>query len=161
MGERRISESLTLAIGLVLIFGAVYAVLARYALDAFPYSGDEYSLALQGELFAKGLLKAPAPPHIEWLRVDHVDGLLNPKQYFQRLRAGTSGAEPVYLVVEKILARHERLREDWPLDGTTGYEFANLVLGLLIDPAGEAPLTQIYSDFTGERRSFQMAREAG
>jgi hypothetical protein len=72
MGERRISESLTLAIGLVLAFGATYVVLARYALDAFPYSGDEYSLALQAELLAKGLLKAPAPPHLEWLRVDHV-----------------------------------------------------------------------------------------
>ncbi|HET9993313.1 MAG TPA: glycosyltransferase family 39 protein, partial [Kofleriaceae bacterium] len=72
MGERRISESTTLAIGLVLAFGAVYAVLSRYALDAFPYSGDEYSLALQSELFAKGLLKAPAPQHLEWLRIDHV-----------------------------------------------------------------------------------------
>jgi hypothetical protein len=69
---RRVSESTMLAIGLVLVFGAVYAVLARYALDAFPYSGDEYSLALQGELLAKGLLKAPAPQHLEWLRVDHV-----------------------------------------------------------------------------------------
>ena len=72
MGERRVSESTTLAIGLVLAFGAVYAVLSRYAFDAFPYSGDEYSLALQSELFAKGLLKAAAPPHAEWLRVDHV-----------------------------------------------------------------------------------------
>jgi len=72
MGDRRVLESTTLAIGLVLLFGAIYAVLARYALDAFPYSGDEYSLALQAELLARGMLKAPAPPHIEWLRVDHV-----------------------------------------------------------------------------------------
>ncbi|MEO6772344.1 MAG: glycosyltransferase family 39 protein [Kofleriaceae bacterium] len=72
MGERRITESTTLAIGLVLIFGAVYAVLSRCAFDAFPYSGDEYSLALQAELLAKGLLKTPAPHHLEWLRVDHV-----------------------------------------------------------------------------------------
>jgi len=72
MGDRRVLESTTLAVGLVLLFGAIYAVLARYALDAFPFSGDEYSLALQAELFAKGLLKAPAPAHIEWLRVDHV-----------------------------------------------------------------------------------------
>lgn len=72
MGDRRVLESTTLAVGLVLLFGAIYAILARYALDAFPYSGDEYSLALQAELMAKGLLKAPAPSHIEWLRVDHV-----------------------------------------------------------------------------------------
>jgi Dolichyl-phosphate-mannose-protein mannosyltransferase len=72
MRERSIAESTALALGLVLLFGAVYAVIARYAFDAFPYSGDEYSLALQGELMAKGLLKAPAPAHIEWLRVDHV-----------------------------------------------------------------------------------------
>src|SRR3954465_10011817 len=65
-------RSTTLAIGLVLLFGAAYALLARYALDAFPYSGDEYSLALQAELFAKGLMKVAAPPHVEWLRVDHV-----------------------------------------------------------------------------------------
>lgn len=70
--QRRIAESTALALGLVVIFGALYAVIARYALDAFPYSGDEYSLALQGELMAKGLLKAPAPLHAEWLRVDHV-----------------------------------------------------------------------------------------
>ena len=46
----------------------------------------------------------------------------------------SSAPRPFYLVVEKILARHETLREDWPVEGTTGYEFANLVLGLLIDP---------------------------
>jgi len=72
MTDRRIAESTALALGLVAIFGALYAVLARYALDAFPYSGDEYSLALQAELMAKGMLKAPAPQHLEWLRIDHV-----------------------------------------------------------------------------------------
>ncbi len=70
--QRRIAESTALALALVAIFGALYAVLARYALDRFPYSGDEYSLALQAELFAKGMMKAPAPAHAEWLRVDHV-----------------------------------------------------------------------------------------
>ena len=70
--QRSIVESTTLALGLVVLFGVIYALIARYALDAFPYSGDEYSLALQGELMAKGLLKAPAPAHLEWLRVDHV-----------------------------------------------------------------------------------------
>ncbi|MBN9022190.1 MAG: malto-oligosyltrehalose synthase [Rhizobiales bacterium] len=89
---------------------------------------------------------------VDGLRVDHVDGLLDPKGYCLRLRE--KAPKPVYLVVEKILAPHERLREDWDVDGTTGYEFANLVTGLLIDPAGERPLDDCYADFTGCRTPF-------
>ena len=112
----------------------------------------DYAHAFVFELMKKGVL--------DGLRIDHVDGLLNPKQYFQKLRAASAGAEPAYFVVEKIMARHEHLHEDWPVDGTTGYEFANLVLGLLIDPAGEEPFTQIYSDFIGERKIFaDMVRD--
>ncbi len=70
--QQDITESTVLALVLVALFGVVYALLARYALAAFPFSGDEYSLTLQGQLFAHGLLKAPAPAHIEWLRIDHV-----------------------------------------------------------------------------------------
>jgi (1->4)-alpha-D-glucan 1-alpha-D-glucosylmutase len=88
------------------------------------------------------------------LRIDHVDGLFDPKQYLCRLRQHAPG--PFYLVVEKILARHETLREDWPVEGTTGYEFANLVLDLLVDPSGEEGFTQVYTEFTGEDRSFEQ-----
>ncbi len=93
---------------------------------------------------------------VEGLRIDHVDGLLNPKEYLERLRASivTPQGEPFYLVVEKILASHEGLREDWPVQGTTGYEFTNLVLGVLIDAAGEEAFTRIYSSFTGETKPF-------
>ncbi|HXA51131.1 MAG TPA: malto-oligosyltrehalose synthase [Candidatus Acidoferrum sp.] len=93
---------------------------------------------------------------LDGLRIDHVDGLLNPKEYLCRLRQPGSSAsgEPFYLVVEKILAGHESLREDWQVQGTTGYEFANQVLGLLIDPGGEAGFTSHYTDFTGELESF-------
>jgi len=70
--RRSIADTTAFALALVVAFGALYALLARYALDAFPFSGDEYSLTLQAELFAKGLLKTPAPPHLEWLRLDHV-----------------------------------------------------------------------------------------
>jgi hypothetical protein len=56
----------------IALLGLVYAVLARVALRAFPFSGDEYSCYLQAELFARGLLHAPAPPHADLLRVDHV-----------------------------------------------------------------------------------------
>src|SRR5262249_5611351 len=65
-----------------------------------------------------------------------------------------------YLIVEKILARHEVLREDWPVEGTTGYEFANLVLGLLMDPLGEEGFTQFYRAFTGEQSTFDEAVRA-
>ncbi len=60
------------ALLLIALLGVVYAVLARVALRGFPFSGDEYSALLQAEIFARGLLHAPAPPHPELLRVDHV-----------------------------------------------------------------------------------------
>lgn len=87
------------------------------------------------------------------LRIDHIDGLLDPKGYLHRLRA-TAPRNDFYLIVVKILAQHENLREDWPVQGTTGYEFANLVLGLLIDPAGEEGFTRTYTEFTGGSASF-------
>ena len=62
--------------------------------------------------------------------------------------------------MEKILAQHENLREDWPVQGTTGYEFANLVLGLLIDPAGEEGFTRTYTEFTGGSASFAQVVES-
>ncbi len=89
---------------------------------------------------------------LDGLRIDHIDGLLDPKGYLERLRA--EGGSQFYLVIEKILAHHESLREDWPVDGTTGYEFAGLLLGLLIDPASEAAFTQTYAAFAGESRAF-------
>jgi (1->4)-alpha-D-glucan 1-alpha-D-glucosylmutase len=86
------------------------------------------------------------------MRIDHIDGLFDPRGYLLRLRE--QAPKSFYLVVEKILARHEALREDWPVEGTTGYEFANLVTGLLVDPLGEEGFTQFYRTFTGEHDSF-------
>jgi hypothetical protein len=60
------------ALALIALFGLAYVALAYFAFDGFPFSGDEYSASLQGELFARGVLHAPAQPHAEWLRVDHV-----------------------------------------------------------------------------------------
>jgi (1->4)-alpha-D-glucan 1-alpha-D-glucosylmutase len=99
------------------------------------------------------VMRLLAEAAIDGLRIDHVDGLLNPKEYLKRLR-GMAPQSNFYLIVEKILANHESLREDWPIDGSTGYEFANLVLGLLIDPASEEAMTRHYVEFTGKRRSF-------
>jgi (1->4)-alpha-D-glucan 1-alpha-D-glucosylmutase len=79
-----------------------------------------------------------------------VDGLLDPKGYLLRLRE--QAPKPFYLVVEKILARHEALREDWPVEGTNGYEFVNLVLGPLVDPCGKEGFTQAYAAFAGDHR---------
>ena len=89
---------------------------------------------------------------LDGLRIDHVDGLLDPKGYLVRLRE--RAPRPFYLVVEKILAGHETLPEDWPVEGTTGYEFTNLILGLLIDPASEAGFTEFYNEFAGANAPF-------
>jgi (1->4)-alpha-D-glucan 1-alpha-D-glucosylmutase len=94
---------------------------------------------------------------VDGLRVDHPDGLANPREYLERLRE--SGVERIW--VEKILEPGEPLRADWPVEGTTGYEFANDVTALFVDPAGEEPLTELYAELTGERRPFaEVAREA-
>ena len=89
------------------------------------------------------------------LRIDHVDGLLDPRAYLARLRGalGRVGAPDCYVVVEKILARGERL-PDWPISGTTGYEFGAAALQALLDPAGELPLTRLYRELTDEREPF-------
>src|SRR6202011_3755925 len=85
------------------------------------------------------------------LRVDHVDGLRDPGTFLARLRAETPGA---WIVVEKILARDERLPADWPVDGTTGYEFLNRLTALYVDGTAEGPLTRFYGDFTGVEEGF-------
>jgi (1->4)-alpha-D-glucan 1-alpha-D-glucosylmutase len=94
--------------------------------------------------------------YLDGLRIDHPDGLANPREYLERLR--DSGAHRVW--VEKILEPGEPLRE-WPVEGTTGYEFANEATALFVDPAGEQPLTALYRELTGETRAFpQLAHEA-
>ncbi len=93
---------------------------------------------------------------IDGLRIDHPDGLADPAGYLQRLH--DAGASRVW--IEKILHPGEELR-DWPVEGTVGYEFLNDVQGLFIDPAGEAPLTALYSSLVGDTRTFsEIALEA-
>jgi (1->4)-alpha-D-glucan 1-alpha-D-glucosylmutase len=100
------------------------------------------------ELVREGLL--------DGVRVDHPDGLANPPRYLARLRE--AGIERVW--VEKILEPGEQLR-DWPVEGTTGYEFANDLTALFADPAAEEALTELYQAFAGERRDFaDVALEA-
>ncbi|MBK8175822.1 MAG: malto-oligosyltrehalose synthase [Rhodospirillales bacterium] len=111
---------------------------------------------------------------IHGLRIDHIDGLFDPKQYLDRLqqaaRAALSGEGGgsddsatglFYVVVEKILAGHEWLREEWPIAGTTGYEFLNRVNGLFVEPRGERLLQRIYERFLGKRVSFESTAYNG
>jgi len=85
------------------------------------------------------------------LRIDHPDGLWNPGRYLTRLR---EAAPRSWIVVEKILERDETLPRSWPVDGTTGYDFLNDVTTLLVDPQGEAPLTELWNDLTASTESW-------
>jgi (1->4)-alpha-D-glucan 1-alpha-D-glucosylmutase len=96
---------------------------------------------------------------LQGLRIDHIDGLYDPQEYLQKLRS--SVVQPFYLIVEKILGRYEHLRQDWPVDGTTGYEFCAQVSALLVDSMAEAPLTAFYQQFAGEMQTFpEIVRES-
>jgi (1->4)-alpha-D-glucan 1-alpha-D-glucosylmutase len=91
------------------------------------------------------ILRLAASGLVDGLRVDHIDGLADPAAYLGRLRDAGVG----HVWVEKILERGETLR-DWPVEGTTGYEFIGDVQGLLVDPAAEARFTEL----SGEARAF-------
>ena len=101
---------------------------------------------------------------IDGLRIDHPDGLYNPREYFGRLQCGvealpngqTCSAKPHYVIAEKILTDDEQLARDWPIHGTTGYEFAVLVNGLFVDPGAEEELDRTYEEFVGEHVAFRQ-----
>jgi (1->4)-alpha-D-glucan 1-alpha-D-glucosylmutase len=95
------------------------------------------------------------------LRIDHIDGLYDPLEYLSRLqhrlvpqadeaRNGTR----FYVVVEKILSGNETLSEEWPVLGTTGYDFTNMVNAIFIDSKGAQALNEIYSRFIGSPAAF-------
>jgi (1->4)-alpha-D-glucan 1-alpha-D-glucosylmutase len=97
---------------------------------------------------------------VDGLRIDHPDGLYDPAGCLYRLQkaAGAALGSPeeraLYVLVEKILAHRESLPEDWPVSGTTGYEFMNLANGLFVDPAGEAGMDRAYRHFLGVKLDF-------
>ena len=88
---------------------------------------------------------------IDGIRVDHPDGLRDPEEYFARVSRAAPGA---WLLAEKILQRGEDLPGSWPVDGTTGYEFAALASGLFVDHAAERAMTELYAEVAGERRPY-------
>ena len=94
---------------------------------------------------------------IDGLRVDHPDGLRDPLQYFERLRASLPEGR---IYIEKILENDERLKEDWPIDGSVGYEFLAKVNRLWMDDQRIDVLTATYADFTGHSVNFgKLVRE--
>ena len=93
------------------------------------------------------------------LRIDHIDGLRDPLGYLtrlqERLRAvQSSGSGSPFVLVEKILSRNESLADDWPVSGTTGYEYLNAGNGLYVNPAGASKLEKAYFGFIGKEMSF-------
>lgn len=90
------------------------------------------------------------------LRIDHVDGLADPEEYLGRLRAAVG--DDCWVVVEKILARHERLPAAWPVAGTTGYDALHRVDGVFTDPEGAAELADRYGECTGLPQWPETAR---
>jgi (1->4)-alpha-D-glucan 1-alpha-D-glucosylmutase len=114
------------------------------------------------------VLELVASGKVHGLRVDHPEGLYEPARYFRRLQdrvaahgsaAGILGARgaalPIYLIVEKIAAGHEHVPENWPVHGTTGYRFANVINGLFVETATRSRFDRIYRSFTGETASFE------
>jgi (1->4)-alpha-D-glucan 1-alpha-D-glucosylmutase len=87
---------------------------------------------------------------IDGLRIDHIDGLADPKGYIDRLPL-----EKTYVIAEKILVGDERLPEEWNLDGTTGYDFLGHINSLFVDPAGLDELGAFYSAHTGITESLE------
>jgi (1->4)-alpha-D-glucan 1-alpha-D-glucosylmutase len=89
---------------------------------------------------------------LDGLRIDHPDGLYDPAQYFRKLQAKAREAtnRDLYLLVEKITASFERLPSSWPVHGTTGYNFTNVVNGLFVDSRAKARLDRVYRTFIGD-----------
>lgn len=87
------------------------------------------------------------------LRVDHIDGLFDPTEYLKRLRDKMGDT---YITVEKILQPKEDLPSNWPIQGTSGYDYLNLVNGVFCQSVNEEPLDRLYQDFTGIRPTFEQ-----
>jgi (1->4)-alpha-D-glucan 1-alpha-D-glucosylmutase len=110
------------------------------------------------ELVAEGL--------IDGLRIDHIDGLADPRGYCRKLRRRVDSLAPgrhLPIYVEKILGEGETLHRDWSVDGTTGYEFMNQLSLLQHDPAGAQTLGELWHRYSERpadfRQETQLARQ--
>ncbi len=97
------------------------------------------------------------------LRIDHPDGLYLPREYFEKLQQRCAKAlaitlpqsgRAIYMVAEKILTDAETLRKDWLVHGTTGYDFANQVMQLLVDSSAETAITKTFHRFIDHSLHF-------
>ncbi|MBA3650846.1 MAG: malto-oligosyltrehalose synthase, partial [Chthoniobacterales bacterium] len=109
------------------------------------------------------VLELVATGAVTGLRIDHPDGLYLPNEYFEKLQRRAAQALKsslpddrlaLYLVVEKILSGDEQLRSDWSVHGTTGYDFMNDAIGVLVDPAAERAITNAFHKFIGHTLHF-------
>lgn len=113
---------------------------------------------------------------VDGLRIDHPDGLYDPAGYFRKLQEGYASraglvlpapdvkgrpARPLYVVAEKIAGAHEEVPESWHVHGTTGYRFANVANGVLVDTTAEADIVHAWQRFTGEMHDFAEVARAG
>jgi (1->4)-alpha-D-glucan 1-alpha-D-glucosylmutase len=101
------------------------------------------------------MVRLASKPDVPGLRVDHIDGLIDPFGYLTRLRERTSanGSGP-YIVVEKILEREEFLPADWPVQGTTGYDYLNFSNRLMVDECRAPALQDVYARWTNSTADF-------
>ncbi|WP_218508976.1 malto-oligosyltrehalose synthase [Variovorax sp. dw_308] len=133
--------------------------LAALRIEREPVFEATHGMAL--DLAAAGL--------VDGLRIDHPDGLYDPAQYFERLQHGFARragialpgpdaqgrpARPLYVVAEKIAASHEEVPEQWHVHGTTGYRFAMVLNGVLVDTGAADRFDRIWRSFTGVEASF-------
>jgi (1->4)-alpha-D-glucan 1-alpha-D-glucosylmutase len=129
--------------------------LAGLRIESAPVFDATHRLILQ--LYAEGL--------IDGVRIDHIDGLADPRLYARKLRRAMAEAGaarpataphgPPYIIIEKILGPRERLPTGWQVDGTTGYDFMDQVSAVLHDPEGEAALTALWTKLTGRPAEFE------
>ena len=106
------------------------------------------------------LLELVGSGAVTGVRIDHPDGLYLPNEYFEKLQKrcgkmlGARDYPAIYMVLEKILTGSEPLRKDWPVHGTTGYDFANQVAHLLVDGSAETEITKTFHRFLGHSIHF-------
>ncbi|HEX3581720.1 MAG TPA: malto-oligosyltrehalose synthase [Thermoanaerobaculia bacterium] len=99
-------------------------------------------------------LELIAEGKVTGLRIDHIDGLYDPIGHMKKMQSRIGGDEPFYIVVEKILTDDEELPREFPVSGTTGYDFLSTLNNLFVDGEGLAKLDAFYRDFTGIGSSF-------
>jgi (1->4)-alpha-D-glucan 1-alpha-D-glucosylmutase len=106
------------------------------------------------------ITRLASQPPVDGLRIDHIDGLRDPLAYVNRLREqsskdpGTENSREFFVFVEKILGRTERLPREWPVSGTTGYDFLNALNAVFVDPKGAKCIEEVYDRFVGKKLTY-------